>query len=453
MKGRERLTTHDIGEWLELRRRNNQQTILLLGSQAGALYRSIPFYNYCQQYTTHNLQTHSPAWSFRACYEVLMRNQLGERELHALLQDIFKNVRNLLGPYDGDGYFAEIVRKGYFREIISTNIDDLVEQALHHAGLIEKKDFEVFIAGKQPPPQQRELPYRLTKVFGDWQSREYMIYNRQTHISSNAALNSYLHTILHGNVLAIGIDPLWDGAILPLLRDAPTSLWFVGKDEGSIYDQQIAAILHQEEEKSVAIVGENHGYEEFWRTLYQQLGIKNITIAGATYYQRSMSLNKDERDQTNRQTVRVLYVYCDEDLPMMEKFWKHLHVLRTNKLIAEWHRGSLTPGDHLQVTLERELNSSQLIFVGFSNNFLASEYYDQATQAFRLSQTGTVKLIPLLLSPVGNWKQTPFSEISPLPQGGRTLSDMTTRELERELSKIADNIHKLIISLQKGENS
>jgi hypothetical protein len=234
------------------------------------------------------------------------------------------------------------------------------------------------------------------------------------------------------------------------LHDAPTSLWFISNDEESIDDPQIAAILHQEEEKSVAIVGENYGYEDFWHALYQQPVIKNTAGIGEIHQQRSIVA---ERNQEQKQAIRVLYVYCDEDLRMMQKFWKHLHVLRANKLIVEWHRGSLKPGDHLQVTLERELNSSQLIFVGFSNNFVASEYYEQAAQAFRLSLAGAVKLIPLLLSPVSNWKQTPFSEISPLPQGGRTLSEITTRELEKELTKIAENIHKLIISLQKGEAS
>ena len=91
MQGTHRFTIHNMSEWLELRRRNNQQTILLLGSRAGALYRSLPFYNYCQQHTSHNLQTHPLIWSFRECYKVLLRQQLGERELHALFQDAFKH--------------------------------------------------------------------------------------------------------------------------------------------------------------------------------------------------------------------------------------------------------------------------------------------------------------------------------------------------------------------------
>src|SRR5579859_112480 len=206
MEGHDRFTTHDMGEWLERRRRNNQQTILLLGCRAGALYRSLPFYNYCEQYTAQKLQTYSPIWSFRECYKVLLQQQLGERELHTLLQDAFRHVRNLLG--EGDGCFAEIVRRGYFREIISTNIDDIVEQALFHVGLIEDTDLEVLIQGKQFLSKERKLPYRLTKVFGDWFSREYAIYNRESHITDNDELNQYLRSTLHGDVLAIGIDPL-----------------------------------------------------------------------------------------------------------------------------------------------------------------------------------------------------------------------------------------------------
>src|SRR5579875_1372945 len=179
MKDPVEIAVHHMGEWLELRRRNNQQTVLLLGSRAGALYRSQPFYDYCRKHTSHNLYAHSPVWSFRECYRVLLQKQLGERELHTLLQDAFRNIANFLGPYDL--YFAELVKKGYFREVISTSIDDIIEQALHYVGLIEKNDFEVWIPEKQQLAQERNFPYRLTKVFGDWHSREYIIYNRQAY--------------------------------------------------------------------------------------------------------------------------------------------------------------------------------------------------------------------------------------------------------------------------------
>ncbi|GHO93574.1 hypothetical protein KSF_036220 [Reticulibacter mediterranei] len=402
-----------------------------------------------------------------------MRNQLGEREMHATLHDIFKGVKNLPELHDGDGYFAEIVKRGYFREIISTNIDDLVEKALHHAGLIEEKDFEVVIAGKRPspqqsqrykasqaangpstegnqyPPQQRELPYRLTKVFGDWLSREYTIYNRHSYILNNDKLNQYLHTLLHGDVLAVGIDHLWDSAMLPLLLASPATLWLVSEDEKSIDDQQIASILHQKKEKAVSIVGENYGHEDFWRILYHHLNRKHTQ---GVEYQRPMPFDKQEQKQEKKKAIRVFYVYCDEDLPVMEKLWRQLKVLRADNLIEEWHRGMLRPGEHRQLTQERYLSGSQLIFVGFSSSFLDSEYHEQALQALKLSSGGAVTLVPLLLRPIGNWKHTPFGEITPLPSGGKTLSRMSSTELEEELSKIAEAIRGLVINLLEIQN-
>ena len=64
------------------------------------------------------------------------------------------NMETLLG--DEDRYFAEIVRRGYFREIISTNIDDIVERVLHDVGLIEDRDFEVLIPGEQEHSTPKE---------------------------------------------------------------------------------------------------------------------------------------------------------------------------------------------------------------------------------------------------------------------------------------------------------
>lgn len=448
MEDHDSFTIHDIGKWLELRRHNNQQTILLLGSHAGALYRSLPFYNYCQQHTSHNLQTHSLIWSFRECYQVLLRQQLGERELYAVLLDAFKYVGKLLG--DADECFAEIISRGYFREIISTNIDDIVERALQDNGLIEGRDFEVVIPGEQTLSKERRMPYRLTKVFGDWLSREYTMYNRQLYIKPNNESNQYLYSILHGNVLAIGIDPLWDGSILPLLHNAPTTLWFANEEVDIIHDQQVASILDQTQ--SVAVLGQNCTYEEVWRSLYQQLCMKTPLKDRAMRDSYRSLEREDDRNQQDKKAVRILYIYCDDDLSIMEVFWKYLTVLKRKQLIIEWHRGLIAPGDNLQLTQERQLRRAQLIFIGFSASFVSSEYYDQALQAHELSKGGTVRLIPLLLRPTGNWKQTPFSELATLPDEGKTLSELSSPELEKELSKIADDIHELVKRFQKGDD-
>lgn len=455
MKDLVELTVQHMGEWLELRRRNNHQTTLLLGSRAGALYRSLPFYHYCQQHTSHNLYTHSPMWSFRECYHVLLQRQLGERELHTLLQDAFKNISNLLGPYDL--HFAELVKKGYFREVISTNIDDIIEQALHYAGLIESNDFEVLIPEKQLLTQERGFPYRLTKVFGDWHSREYTIYNRQSYLINNKALNQYLRSILHGHVLAVGLDPLWDSAILPFLHGSLESLWFVNEQEDIIYDQQIASILNQTE-VGVVIDNQNSRYKNLFSLLYQQLCME-VELSSKTVVRKEnepdlVKLQSPEvsTSSSQKKAIHVMYIYCDDDLGLMQQLWEQLYALKDGGLITEWHRGLLAPGDYVQLTHERELRCAQLILIGFSPGFFSSEYYDQALQALKLSHSEhgeTVTLVPILLRPVANWKQTSFGAIHPVPHEGKTLSEMTSRERNRALSKIAGDIHQLVQRLQK----
>jgi hypothetical protein len=223
----------------------------------------------------------------------------------------------------------------------------------------------------------------------------------------------------------------------------------VNEEEDIFNDQQMAPIL--DPAKSVAALGKNYSYEEFWRSLYQQLCAERL-LKDRAIQNRQSSIREDDHDQKGKKAIRISYIYCDDDLNIMEKFWQHLQVLRANHLITEWHRGFLTPGDHLQLTQERELRRSQLIFVGFSTSFLSSEYYDQALQ-LRLSNGETAKLIPLMIRPVSNWKQTPFSEFSPLPREGKTLSELSPKELDKVLSKIADDIHELVKRLQKGEDN
>jgi hypothetical protein len=463
MQDHVQLPIREIGRWLEWRRSNNSQTVLLLGSRAGALYRSKTFYSYCQQYVAPNFSTRPLLWSFRECYKVLVHNQLGERELHALLQDSLKNVGTLHNIHDV--YCAEIVKRGYFREVVSTNIDDIVERAMVRVELIEGKDFKVFIPDEQSLTPQRDLPYRLTKVFGDVLSRQYAIYNRQAYLT-HEKLDQYLQNILSGDVLAIGLDPLWDRSIFPFLYDLPHSLWFVNEEEDIVFDQQIAPILSQT--KSAAVIHQDHDYDTFWHLLYQQLCKNNdlqenfrrswrfssqkeaeadIDIDNLLFTERSVS--SDSSSPQNENAIPVLYIYCDDDLPLMQKIWQHLQTLKNNNLIREWHRGHLVPGDHFQLKQERALRQARLIFVGFSAQFLASEYSEQALQALKLSYEGVVTLVPLLLRPVGNWKQTPFSAIYALPREDKTLSELSSKDLDRELSKIAKDINDLVLRLKK----
>jgi hypothetical protein len=252
-------------------------------------------------------------------------------------------------------------------------------------------------------------------------------------------------------VLAIGIDPLWDQSILSLLHDVPNTLWFVNEEVNIVNDKQVASIL--DPTQSVATLGQNCTYEEVWRSLYQQLCMERMLKDRVTQNWHSALTKDDDYSQKGKKAIRISYIYCDDDFNIMQKFWKHLHVLKSNHLITEWHRGLLMPGDPLQLTQERELRRSQLIIVGFSSNFMSSEYYDQALQAFTLSHSETVRLIPLLLSPVGNWKQTPFGEITPLPREGKTLSELSPKELDKVLSRIADDILQLVKRLQKGEDN
>ena len=58
-----------------------------------------------------------------------------------------------------------------------------------------------------------------------------------------------------------------------------------------------------------------------------------------------------------------------------------------------------------------------------------------------------------LLRPVSSWTQTPFSEFSPLPREGKALSDLSSKDLDKVLNKITDDIHELVKRLQKGEDN
>lgn len=264
MERRAKFDVHEISLLLETRRKNRQTTVLLLGSRAGALFRSPQFYENLEKYSDRHFHPLSLLERFQECYTILAGHHFGERDIHGILRTSLSEI----GISRSDACLAELIKQGHFEEIISTNVDNVLEQALMQADMTEGRDYEVYIAGKQSLQLERIYGRRLTKAYGDLQARVYVTSPRLLHLDENQELMQYLQHLFEKDVLILGFDPIWDRDILHAFPAKGGVIWFISEEKPAA-KSLLSGLLKERRARSL-LSGEGT-YERFVTRLHEHL--------------------------------------------------------------------------------------------------------------------------------------------------------------------------------------
>jgi hypothetical protein len=257
-------TIKEMAELLRVRKSNSHSTVLLLGARAGALFRSDHFFECLRAFSQRDLSLSPRTTQFSEYYSTLTNNDFSEREIHSLFR---KSLENLAAT-KADACLAELVEQGHFHEIISTNIDDILEQSFSQIEMKEPRDYEV-IHPYDKIEQERNAPFRVVKVFGDFASRDYTVHRHINRSDKELGHVLSLRHILEKDILVVGIDPKWDKHILDTISGTSGTLWFVGEEEDLIKQETISDILRQRSSKY--IVGREGHFDYFMRSLHSYL--------------------------------------------------------------------------------------------------------------------------------------------------------------------------------------
>ncbi len=149
------------------------------------------------------------------------------------------------------------------------------------------------------------------------------------------------------------------------------------------------------------------------------------------------------------QAIKIFFSYAissSQDTRVFEKLTMHLTALRRQYLIDEWYDSAISVGDNITQAIETHLRAADIIVLLISAEFLASErcYELEMQQALELSTAGSVRLIPVILSPT-DWETLPLARYSPLPTDGRPVS--LNRNIDAALTEVARGIRKVVEEL------
>jgi putative sterol carrier protein len=117
--------------------------------------------------------------------------------------------------------------------------------------------------------------------------------------------------------------------------------------------------------------------------------------------------------------LSIFCSYSHKDEKFREQLLTHLKPLERQGVFSTWHDRQLLAGDHVDVSIDKSLNSADIILLLVSADFLASEYcYSrEMTRAMERHRSNEARVIPVILRSC-DWQHTPFGKLLAAPTDG-----------------------------------
>ncbi len=144
--------------------------------------------------------------------------------------------------------------------------------------------------------------------------------------------------------------------------------------------------------------------------------------------------------------VKIFFCYARKDRIFRDSLERHLEPWRRSGQIITWHDREILPGTKWKSEIDIHLQTSDIILLLVSPNFMASDYcYGvEMRQALEKHKAREAHIIPIILHPV-HWQETPLSDLQALPTDAKPVS--TWPNHDEAYLDIATGIDKVVKTL------
>jgi len=262
----------DIATLLEVRRSSSSRTVVFLGARTSGLFYNPTLHEYAEKFSKRIFSQLSEVEKFHECYKILNDpGRFSENDIYTILSLSLKNLQYRRE----DDCLVELIKEDFFDIVISTAIDDVLDNAFSREGMRSQYDFDIWL-----PRQNRveDIVYHKTKycmmlkVFGDLGSRQYRTVGNEFDLDDDPKLKAFLEAAFSRHVLMIGYDPIWDRAIERAFSTRGDDIWFVNEET----PPEASPIAHAvDKRKGKYFVGNQGSYRRFMMALHSQLLNRN----------------------------------------------------------------------------------------------------------------------------------------------------------------------------------
>ena len=200
-------------------------------------------------------------------YNVL--GNLSDDQRYLLLRSLFENAR----PSMGYLRLAELARGGYFKCILTTNFDWLLEDAFKEVGMTVNKDYAVFVVEKDEESQiLRQLrfprpPVKVLKLHGDLSARIFK-FTPEEIFEFPEKLEKKIADLLSQDLIIVG-HSMRDADLNRCIRREGGAIWYVNPEA-----PKVNTLIWQAtnvRKGSHYIQGDDGVFDIFFTKLYSQL--------------------------------------------------------------------------------------------------------------------------------------------------------------------------------------
>lgn len=437
-----RLSMQEIAKNLEFRKQIQNSATLVLGSRAGGLFRSQALYAMLSDLISRNLQELPRSKAFEECYHVFSTWPLSPTDLHNTIRHALQDV----SFSHEDEALARLIQQGYFSDIITTNVDDMLEEALRHVGLRSGQDFEIVYPGADPlhPTPSR---IKIIKVFGDFHSRDYAINERLGYLS--AENRSFFKSLLYGDLLMVGIDPTWDKELLQACPPIGDTLWYVS-EEASLPPFLVRLLRGR---PGSIFSGADGQYSQFFPKLSTQMHPDETSHEEADGQQLEASQIVIEQEVavqrpgvTYHKRTRIFVPYSREDKRHLERLHVHLKQRYVfDEMPSVWDDTKILGGADWRKEINQALAETRIAVPLVSANFFSSNYImdDELPPLLEAAKSGEVIILPVIVAPC-LFKETPLAQFQAINDPKHPLSSLKVAEQENVWIELAARIKKIL---------
>lgn len=144
--------------------------------------------------------------------------------------------------------------------------------------------------------------------------------------------------------------------------------------------------------------------------------------------------------------VEIFYSYAHKDEDFRKELEKHLSLMRRSGEIAGWHDRDISAGTDWKDSIDKHLESAQIILLLVSADFLASDYcYEiEMTRAMERHVEGKARVIPVILRNC-DWSSAPFGSLQALPKDAKPIKSWA--DPDEAYKDVAAGIRKAVAQI------
>ena len=150
---------------------------------------------------------------------------------------------------------------------------------------------------------------------------------------------------------------------------------------------------------------------------------------------------------------KAFVAYAGEDEDMVHRLLTHLTSLKREKILETWFDGEILAGEKWEKRIFEELDSSDIVMLCLSADFLASEYAQtvEVPRALARHDADECIIIPIHLTPC-NWQvHEKIKELQIIPRRGKAVSQYDDKE--EAWAKVIGEIVKAVKSAPRRAES